>query len=263
MSTPSADPSQAPTPRRLILAPRLIRHSWTNDELNLLAYHRARNWTLDRIRKTYFPSLTKKSLIRAYSRLPIEERAYRTSIFAALGTTPYGASRSEDLTHSNPVPGPSHYPRPVSQPERHLETVTLSSPSFEKGDGSTASDNGNKNRYNLRSNRPIKFQSRKSQYLVNRLHFPNFFKSYREHLKLHTVPDRDYVPPSHSPTPDLSDHSPSSISSQPSDISSLELFGLEPRSPSPSDHRPTVNPGQVSDVSSSEFFSSEECLPTP
>lgn len=261
MSTPSAGLSQLPAPRGLTLAPRQFRHSWTNEELNLLAYHRAHHWTFDRIRKTHFPSLTKKSLIQAYGRLPIEQRAYRVSVVAALVTTSHGASRSEDTTH--PVPGPSHRSRPTSQPEGNAEAPKSSTLRHKEDNRPVASIDGTANRYNLRPNRRKSFQRSKPRYLVDRLHFPHFFKSYQKHLKLHGVPDGDYAPPSHSPTPDSSDRSPSVASSLPSVSSSLELFGLEARSPSSSDCGPSDTSSQPSDVSSPEFFSSEERLPTP
>lgn len=77
---------------------------------------------------------------------------------------------------------------------------------------------------------------------------------------MRTVPDNDYAPPSHSPTPDSSDRSPPVVSSQLSDASSLELFGLEARPVSPSDRSSLIAPSPLSDDLSSEFFSAEERL---
>ncbi|KAA8645036.1 aminoglycoside phosphotransferase family protein [Aspergillus tanneri] len=47
-------------------------------------------------------------------------------------------------------------------------------------------------RYNLWPNRCRSFRESLPQYPVDRLRFPHFSKSYKNHLKLHGVPDRDY-----------------------------------------------------------------------
>lgn len=212
------------------LAPRRILHFWTDEELNLLAYHRSYRKNFDWIRENHFPSLTKKSLIRAYGRLPAEERIHRTLAVAARITASSGAPQDEDTAQPNPTSGPSH---PPHQPESSAEAPDPCALRPENDSVPTTSIDGIKHRYNLRPKRPTVFRKRNPRLLVDRLRFPRFFNSYRNHQKLRTSLDVDYIPPSHSPTPDPSDHSPSVISSDLSEASSLELFGLEARSPSP------------------------------
>lgn len=250
-----------PSPPRRRAKRRQNNHSWTDEELNLLSYLRHfHHWRFKQIQKLFFPSLSLNAVEIAYRRLPIEDRERRASAASTLITN----SRSDPDTQSNFEQGPSHlHPfiaRPLSQSGNNIETSTLSLPSSATEDELVVSNNSNTNRYNLRPNRPTTFPQRKPRCLVDRRRFPQFSKSYRYHLNLQGSPDRDYIPPSRSPTPDPSDRSPSVISSPPSVASSLELFGLEAPSLSHSDHdsAATSNNG-----SSPEFFSSEERLPTP
>jgi hypothetical protein len=90
-----------------MLAPRLVRHYWTDDEFNLLARCRARHWTFDRIQKTHFPSLTKRAVFLAhsrYKRFRVKEHSDRTSLADTSATTPRSISRRGELTRSNLVP---------------------------------------------------------------------------------------------------------------------------------------------------------------
>jgi hypothetical protein len=139
----------------------------------------------------------------------------------------------------------------------------VSTSSSEYEDVPTASSHNHTNHYDLRPNRLTNFPKRKPRYSVDRCRFPHFSYSYKRSLKPHTSPDRDYAPPSHSPTPDSLDRSPSVISSQLSLASSLELFGLEAHSISSPDRGPSATLSQTSGTSSLQFFSSEEHLPTP
>jgi len=252
--------------------PKRIVHSWSDEELNLLSYYRRNHrWTYSQIRKAYFPSLSISAVKKAHQRLPTEDRVRRASAAAALIATSrntVGVSRNTpetQPTRSSVGRGPSHshrpVPRPTPQSESNVETLTSSTPSSENQDR-TITSNGI-NRYNFRPNRPTVFRVKKPRYLVDHLRFPHFFKSYKTHLKPHAGPDENYAPPSHSPTPDPSDRSPTVISSQLSEVSSLELFGLEARSPSPTEHSPILISSQSSDVLSSEPVSPTECLPSP
>lgn len=239
-------------------------HRWTDEELNLLAYYRTRHWSYARIQRKHFPSFTQKSLLGAYSRIPRKERAHRASIAASSITTSRVASRDKGSTHSHThfTRGTSHRSDLESQAEGNVgvhEPPTLG----REEDNRTLAPTDGTNRYNLRPNKCRSLQQSQPQYPIDRLRFPHFFKSYKNHLKLHGVPDRDYAPPSHSPTPGLSDGSPSVVSSLPSVASSLELFGLETRSLSTSDRDSSVTPRSSNDLLSPEFFSSEEHPHTP
>jgi hypothetical protein len=102
------------------------------------------------------------------------------------------------------------------------------------------------------------FLQRKPQYLVDRRRFPHFYKSYKYHLESSGLPDEDYCPPSRTPTPEPSDRSPSVISTQLSEASSLDLFGLEPCSV-----KSSSRDIQHNDAPSPEYFSAEERLSSP
>ena len=179
------------------------RHSWTDEELNILSYLRyTRHWRFKKIQTSYFPSLSPNALLGAYWRLSTEDRIRRASRI----------------------------------------TTSIIAP--------------------RRPNRPSIFHPRKPEYLVDRRRFPHFFRSYKYSLNLQGVPDSDYTPPSRMPTPSSSDRSVSIVSSLPSAASSLELFGLEVRSPQSSNSE-SVTSDRPNDISSPEFFSSEEHpLPT-
>jgi hypothetical protein len=247
-----------PPPRRKIKRRQII-HPWTEEELNLLSYFRHHHrWGFKQIQKSFFPSLSVDSVKSAYRRLPTEDRAWRASTAASQIRN----SHSDSNTQPSLDQGPNHPPLiiagPFSQPGNDAETSILSLPSSATGVISVISSNSNINRYNLRPNRPTIFLQSKRRCLVDRRRFPHFYKSYRRHLN--GLPDRGFVPPSHSPTPEPSDRSPSVVSGPPSVASSLELFGLETRSLSSSERDSSIT---LNDESSPEFPSSEERLPTP
>jgi hypothetical protein len=247
---------------------RQSRHTWTDEELNLLSHLRyLHRWGFKQIQKSYFPSLSPSALLGAYWRLSTEDRVHRASKVAAPITTPRNTTKDSSSVPNaqSTCPGfeqePSylHHPiaRPFSQAKNSTETSILPSPSSATGDEPVA-QSSNTPRYNLRPNRPTTFPQRKPRYLVDQRRFPHFSKSYRHHLNLHGLPDGDYVPLSHTPTPDSSDRSPSVVSSPPSVASSLELFGLEIRSLNSSDCGSSGTSSLSDDISSAEFFSSEE-----
>lgn len=252
---------------------RQSRHSWTDEELNLLSYLRhLRRWRFTQIQKSYFPSLSPSALLGAYWRLSTEDRVRRASAVTAPITTPHNTTRDSrstpntQSTRSGLEQGPSYLHRPISCPlsqaKSSTETSILPSPSSATGD-EPVGQSSNTIRYNLRPNRSTTFPQRKPRYLVDRRRFPHFSKSYRYHLNLHRRSDRDYVPLSHTPTPNSSDRSPSVVSSPPSVASSLELFGLEARSLNSSVRDSSVTSSLSDNISSAEFFSSEERPPTP
>lgn len=237
-------------------------HRWMEKELNLLSHLRViHGWAFPRIQKSFFPSLSKRAVYRAYGRMSVEERDSRASIIP---------SRHQSASDVNPA---CSYSRPcrlytsisvpgtIAQSESTTSTSTTSLLSSE--DDTVISNHRIGKRYNLRQNRPTKFPQRSSQCLVDRRRFPHFFKSYKDHLESDGLPDRDYSPPSHTPTPESSDRSPSIVSTQLSDASSLDLFGLEPRPPRLSSLEPSINSDSPIDISSPEFFSSEERPRTP
>ncbi|RDH26101.1 hypothetical protein BDQ94DRAFT_176752 [Aspergillus welwitschiae] len=192
-----------------------------------------------------------------------QDRAYRASAAASQIANSHSGPNTQSSLEQGPNPLHTLIARSLSRSGNNTETSILSLPSSATEDELVTSSNSNINRYNLRPNRPTTFLQGKPRCLVDRRRFPHLCKSYRHHLDLHGLPDRNYVPPSHSPTPDPSDRSPSAVSSPPSVASSLELFGLEARSPSSSDHDSSVNPSLPRDESSPEFLSAEERLPTP
>lgn len=230
-----------------MVRPKPQYHRWTDEEINLIAYCRIRKWSYARIRRKHFPSFTKTSLVGMYNRLTLEERASRASIVAGSNTTSRITSRKESSTHPHSVP----------QPKDNVGAHGSSTLRREEDDQPPALID-RINRYNLRPNRCQSFLESQSRLPVDRLRFPHFFKSYTKHLNLDGIPDRDYVPPSHTPTPDPSDRSSSVVSSLPSAASSLELFGLEARSLSPSDHDSSVTSSLPSDGPSPEFLNLEE-----
>lgn len=241
---------------------RPYRHGWTEKELNLLSHFRKiHGWDFKQIRKVWFPSLSYSSLHNAYRRLSAEERTYR-SLTTNFSTEATATNRRRSFTTrpkcSSIESGPCHLYTyiPTPRSESSIEDSIESKSSAE--DGVEISHNKGKNRYNLRPQRPTTFPQREAQYLVDRLRFPHFFKSYKHHLKSDGLSDRDYSPPSHTPTPEPSDRSPSVVSTQLSEASSLDLFGLEPRSPRLSSLEPSINSVPFVNASSPEFFSAEE-----
>lgn len=248
-----------------------VFHRWEKEELNLILYLRLhRDWTWSQIQKTYFPSVSVAAVKKAYSRIPSEDRAHCASIVPLQVIDPRNTadiSRSTheiSSTHSSSRRGPNQSTSLVPGPPRsgnNVVTVTLCTSNSEDGNGSIINDR-NTARYNLRPNRLSNLGQSRSRFRIDRRRFPHFFRACKNHSKLRMISDRDYIPPSHSPTPDSSDRSPSVISSQLSDASSLELFGLEARPVSSSGRDSSVNPSSLSDELSSEFVSAEE-HPTP
>ncbi|RDH27554.1 hypothetical protein BDQ94DRAFT_175549 [Aspergillus welwitschiae] len=231
----SANFSQLPRGPSGRKAKQQNRQSWTDKKLSLLSHLRHQHrWSFKQIQESYFPSRSPSALLGAYWRLSAEDRIRLASRVAALATN----------AHSNK--GQSHLQRnarPPSQSRSNISTSTLSASCSTTGDEPAAIDNSNTNRYNLRPNRPTTSRKRKPRYTVDRVRFPHFFESYSRHLRpseLTDLPDSEYAPPSHTPTPSLSDRSPSVISSLPSPASSLELFGLEARSLNSSDRDSSV-----------------------
>jgi hypothetical protein len=223
-------------------------HKWTDEELNLVCYLRCiRHWRFTQIQKAKFPLLSRHSVGGAYRKITPEERIQRALAAVPVNTksrytTEHNLSRQAQPVFSNTGPRDS-LPNSTSNEIRDTPLrANVETP----------------NRYNLRPNRPTTFAERESRYLVDRVRFPHFFESYRNSLKPNELPDSEYIPPSHTPTPSLSEQSESISSSPPSEISSLELFGLEARSPEPSDHTPSIHSICSSDSSSAEFFSTEE-----
>jgi hypothetical protein len=244
------------------------RHSWTDEELNLLSYFRCiRRWRFKQIQKSYFPTLSPNALLGAYWRLSTEDRIRRASRVTVPITTPHSTiqdSRSTpkaQSTRPSLEKGPSHDNTPTSgffsQSENGVGASISTSPDPVIGDEPLLSNNHNTNRYKLRPNRPSTFPQKEPRYLVDWRRFPHFSKSYSRSLNLCGFPDRDYTPLSRTPTPNSSDRSLSIVSSLPSVASSLELFGLEARSLHSSD-RDSVASTLHDDTSSPEFFSSEE-----
>ena len=223
-------------------------HKWTDEELNLVCYLRCiRYWRFTQIQRANFPLLSRHAVGGAYRKIPPEERTRRAlaaapAIAKSRHTTGRNSPRQAQPAFSSPEQGPSHF----------------NSTNTETGYAPLTSSGNNSTRYNLRPNRPTTFAERKPRYTVDRVRFPHFFESYSRHLKPCELPDSEYVPPSHTLTPSSSEYSHSLSSSQPSEISSLELFGLEPRSPELSNHTPSVHSIRSSGSSSVEFFSTEE-----
>jgi hypothetical protein len=239
------------------------RHSWTDEELNILSYLRhTRHWPFKQIQTSYFPSLSPSALLGAYWRLSTEDRIRRASRITTPIISP--PSTGEDLPGS-PQAQPAYSSitqersrhRTLAQSENNIDTLAFTPPSPAGGGEPFISDNSNSSRYKFRPNRPSNFPPRKPQYLVDRRRFPHFFRSYKYSLNLQGIPDSDYTPPSRTPTPSSSDRSVSIASSLPSAASSLEIFGLEVHSPQ-SSYRESVTSDRPNDISSPEFFSSEE-----
>ncbi|OJD10622.1 hypothetical protein AJ78_08417 [Emergomyces pasteurianus Ep9510] len=229
-------------------------HRWTDEELNFLAYGRARGWSYARIQRTNFPSYTTKSLNEAYLRISIEERARRASIVADSLVISRNASQIEKPIRSDPIREPRHFSRPLSQPEVNLEAPRSSSVRQERDNGFLKSTNRAADRYNLRPKEPRNYRIAKPRCLVNRFYFPHFVKTFKNHLESYGVLDKDYIAPSHSPTPDPSDLSPSDVSSLPSAASSLDLFGLEARPISPSERAHSITSSQSNGFGLNTFY---------
>jgi hypothetical protein len=146
---------------------RQSRHSWTDEELNLLSYLRyLRRWRFTQIQKLYFPSLSPSALLGAYWRLSTKDRVRRASAITTPITTPHNItrdSRSSPNTQSTRPglkQGPSYLYYPISyllsQAKSSTETSILPSPSSATRD-ELVGQSSNTNRYNLRPNRSITF----------------------------------------------------------------------------------------------------------
>lgn len=125
-------------------------HRWTDEELNFLAYGRARRWSYARIQRTHFPSYTTKSINEAYLRIPIEKRARRASIVADSLAVSRNASQIEKHIRSNPIRETRYFSRPLLQLEGNLEAPRPSLVRQERDNSSLKSTNGAADRYNLR-----------------------------------------------------------------------------------------------------------------
>jgi hypothetical protein len=267
----SQERSRHQPPRKRTTRPHI--HSWTDEELDLLSYLRhLRYWRFKQIKETYFPSLSSGALSRAYWRLSPEDRIRRASVISTQLTNHRDATEYSRNTLNN-------QPRPQnSEQELNLSSSDQAScsESYTENDIETSisslSTPGNEplvfncrdtGRYNLRENRPTTFPQRDSRSLVDSARFPHFYKSYKYHLKSSGLPDKDYYPPSQTPTLESSDRSPSVISTQLSEASSLDLFGLEPRSIKSSSREPFISSDSPIDAPSPDFFSAEEHLSPP
>jgi hypothetical protein len=220
------------------------RHNWTEEELDLLTHLRhLHRWSYKQIQESYFPSFTLHSIRRAYYRLSAEERIYRSLISDfTTGDTTMGccSTLSARPANSSPEQGTCHPSIQTTLSTSQSESITEISAAF----SSNLEDlvpNQKKSHYNLRPNRPTTFLQSPPHYPVDQRRFPHFFKSYKHSLDQEVLPDRNYNPPSHTPTPAPSDRSPSVISTQLSSASSLELFGLEPWTPSPSNRESSID----------------------
>jgi hypothetical protein len=221
-------------PEKLLQPPRRKRpeilHRWTEEERNLILYLRLyRDWTWGEIHRTFFSSVSVDAVKKAYSRVPPEARMHRASILVNLIASSRNTSGVSWSTHhstlmhlytgqkqyqpSRPAPSPS-------QTKTTVETIALMTPTTRDIDGST--NNGEScSHYRLQQNRPADFRKSRLQYSVNHQRFAHTFRACEEHHKLLKAPDGDYEPPSHSPTPTLSDYSTLITSSKLNDASSV------------------------------------------
>ena len=153
-----------------MLAPRPVRHYWTDDEFNLLARCRAHHWTFDRIQKTHFSSLTQRAVFLAHARFKrfrVKERSYRASLVDTSATTPRSTSRREESTRSDHTPEPSSSSHTTPQPDGTIE-VTRFSASRHKRKSTLATTVRTASRYNLRPSRRKSFQNTQSRVTVDR-----------------------------------------------------------------------------------------------
>uniref|UniRef100_A0A093VNJ9 Copia protein n=1 Tax=Talaromyces marneffei PM1 TaxID=1077442 RepID=A0A093VNJ9_TALMA len=240
---PSQETRRYQLPRRKTKRPHV--HSWTDEELDLLSYLRhLRYWRFKQIKETYFPSLSLGALSRAYWRLSPEDRIRRAAVVSARVAGLRNAAKdrrniidTQLEAHDSEHELSSCSSELVSCSESYTENdtgtsvSTLPTPENELA----ALNHRDIGRYNLRPKRPTTFPQRESQYLVDRYRFPHFYKSYKYHLESSGLLDEDYCPPSRTPTPRVSDQSPSVISTQLSeatfaftmtDIVKFEQFGL-------------------------------------
>lgn len=259
-------PKKPPRPQRKQQRPF---HRWMTEELNLISYLRLhRSWSWGQIQRTFFSSASAAAVRLAYTYIPAKERIHRASEASSLIVSPVavanlrrGASHKIYTSTSSPKRGPSQSTSTISsslQTGNDVQLVVLATPSIEDG-WATSANNSTTSRYNLRPNRPKSFRKSRSPCLIDRSRFPHLTKAYESHWKQHKAPDKDYSPPSRSPTLGSSNYSPSVTLSQLSDVSSLELFGLEVRPVSLPDFDPSIIPSSPSD----EFLSAEEYPASP
>ena len=252
----TVSPKRPPRPRKQL---RTL-HRWSKEELSVVAYLRlCRSWSWSQIQRTFFPSMTPGAVRLKCKHISTDEHIQRAREASSVAINPRRIPEGwGGLCRTAP-----EY-RPVSRLERSPPNFSVPSPTESNDNFATPSSvdtvdsyipPGNHNtarRYNLRPSRPRGSQDNAPSCAVDRSQFPHFFTAWKEHVHQHTESDTDYVPP-RSPTLELSDRSPSVISSQPSEASSLELFGLEVRPLSPS-YQGTTAPGSPSE----EFFTAEE-----
>lgn len=212
-----------------------------------------RNRAWSEIHTAFFPSMSVEAVKKVYLRVPTESRMHRVATVIRL------------IAHSHNTSGvpPSTRQRMLSLFSRatnSVEAVISSTPSTGDRNGSTTNDDSPP-RYTLRPNRPTAVRDSGSRYPVDRQRFPHFSRACEKHAELRKAPDGDYEPPSRLPTPDLPDRSPSVVSGELSDASSLELFGLEARPVASSSYASSVASSGFS--KESELLSAEERLTSP
>jgi hypothetical protein len=224
-----------------------ILHRWTEEERNLILYLRLyRDWTWSEIRRTFFSSVSIDAVKKAYSRVPPEARMHRASILVSLIADSRNTSGVSWSTHHSTLmhlytgqkpyqpsqPSQPAQPAPsLSQTKSTVETVASTTPTIGDMNGST--NNGDsRSRYRLRQKRPADFRKSRLQYSVDHQRFAHLSRACEEHHELLKAPDGDYEPPSHLPTPTLSDCSTLITSSKLNDASSVcsnesEYFSAE------------------------------------
>jgi hypothetical protein len=268
--------------RRIQTRRRTTQHRWTEEELDTLVYLRSQDVQFRDIRESYFPSIALEGIKGAYARRTqslIEKGQLSSTIYQRRRTKRHLWTEEElntlvDLRSRGwnfKEIQEKHFPSIALNGVRGAYTRCVQS-LVENGqpfgislivDPWSVARNEPMKRYNLRPNRPTNLHAKDPRYLVDRSRFPHFFESYKKYIRLDSASDKDFVPPSHSPTPTVSDRSPSIISTQLSDASSLELFGLEARPCSSPGYRSTIsNPSQLNDTDV-EFFSSAEHFSSP
>jgi hypothetical protein len=199
-----------------------------------------RDWTWGEIHRTFFSSVSIDAVKKAYSRVPPEARMHRASILVSLiansrntsgvswsthhSTLMHLYTRQEPYQPSRPAPSPS-------QTKSTIETIALTTPTT--GDMNESTSNGDsRSRYRLRQKRPADFRKSRLQYSAGHQRFAHLSRAYEEHHELLKAPDGDYEPPSHLPTPTLSDCSTLITSNRLNDASSVcsnesEYFSAE------------------------------------
>jgi hypothetical protein len=173
-----------------------ILHRWTEEERNLIVYLRLhRNWTWGEIHRTFFSSISVDAVKKAYSRVPPEARMHRASILISLIANSRNTSRVSWSTHHSTLMHlyTGQKLYQLSQPVPSLSHTKSTAETVVSMTQTTGDINGH---------------------------------------KLLKAPDGDYEPPSHSPTPTLSNYSTLIISNKLNDASSVcsnesEYFSAE------------------------------------